>query len=327
MSENTNTKTAEVAVVVGRFQCPYIHEGYKYLFEYVASRHKRVFVFLGQTAPAVRCSFTDPYTFQMRARMIQREYPDFEIYKIDDLGNPPKWSKVLDSQIDLLAGPGQKAVLYGSRDSFLEVYKGRNPTQEVPSFGGDVSATQIRRECGITPLDDEKFRIGVAWATQNQWTTVKTVVDMAAIDVEGRVLIGRRETDPPDQYRFPGGFVSDSDSFEDDAYRELDEETGLQGTQIHYVTSRRIDDARFKNQREKIKSIFYAITQWNGEPKPADDLSGGELKWVYLNKLGVLDMFPQHRWLLSELVCWWDKKQEIDAALKMYRCSKSKKLA
>ena len=308
---------AEVGIIVGRFQSPYIHDGYRYLFEYVASQHKRVLVFLGQTAPAVRCSFTDPYTFQMRARMIQKKYPNFEIYKIDDIGNPLKWSKVLDSQIDILAGPGQKAKLYGSRDSFLTVYMGRYPTGEIKSFH-NISSTQIRRECGITPLYDETFMMGIAWATQNQWPSVKTVVDMAAIDVEGRVLTARRETDPLNQWRFPGGFVSTSHSFEEDAFRELDEETGLKGTQIEYVSS------RFKNQREKVKTIFYAITQGNGEPKPSDDLDGGETKWQYLNKLGMIDMLPQHRGLLCDLVNWWDKKQEIDEALKAYRRSKKK---
>ena len=324
MTKDTNTGTEEIGVVVGRFQSPYIHNGYRYIFERVKKTHDRVFVFIGQTAPAIRGSFTDPLTFQMRARMIQKEYPSFEIYKIDDLGNAAKWSKMLDAQIHLLAGPGQKVKLYGSRDSFLTVYKGHYPTEEMPSFGGGVSATDIRRICGIKPLYTEEFMMGAVWLSQNQWEGPKTVVDMAAIDVEGRVLIARRETDPPDQWRFPGGFASNSDSFEDDAFRELQEETGLQGTRIEYVTSRLIDDTRFKNQREKIKSIFYAITQWNGEPKAADDLDGGEVKWVHLNKLGVLDMFPQHRWFLTELVNWWDKKQEIEAALKFYRNAKKK---
>ena len=50
MSENIRDEEVEVevevGVIVGRFQSPYLHDGYKCLFDYVRSKHSRVFVFI-----------------------------------------------------------------------------------------------------------------------------------------------------------------------------------------------------------------------------------------------------------------------------------------
>jgi ADP-ribose pyrophosphatase YjhB (NUDIX family) len=111
------------------------------------------------------------------------------------------------------------------------------------------------------------------------------------------------------QWRFPGGF-SDivSSSFEDDACRDLLEETQLVGTEIEYIGSTCIDDPRYRPQRDKIKTIFFAITSWEGTPIPSDDLKDGEICLASLNTFNLNHLVPYHVVLWDMLNKWVSKK-------------------
>jgi hypothetical protein len=92
--------------------------------------------------------------------MLETAYPEIEVYKIDDVGNIDKWSKNLDRQIDLLTGPYQRVILYGSRDSFIEHYTGKYPTETLtPVF--QESSRNIRYFAGINSKNSQEFREGV----------------------------------------------------------------------------------------------------------------------------------------------------------------------
>jgi bifunctional NMN adenylyltransferase/nudix hydrolase len=260
----------EIGVIVGRFQLSYLHEGHTYLIEQVRNKHPRVFVFVGQTP--LKCTANDPLNFGLRQDMIKFSYPNVEVFRIDDVFNAKRWSKELDRQIVLLAGPCQKAKLYGSRGSFLSKYTGKHPVEylkEIPN----VSSTALRRVIGIRPkFSEEVFREGAIWATQNQYPKVYATVDIAVVNLKySQVLLGRKPG--ADLWRFPGGFSDITGvSFEEDARRELVEETHLVANDIQYIGSTIIDDPRYASQVDKIKTIFYGVTQYEGELAPGDDL-------------------------------------------------------
>jgi bifunctional NMN adenylyltransferase/nudix hydrolase len=294
-------ETEEVGVVIGRFQCSYVHEGYEDLFNYVLTRHPRVMVFLG--CSPLKGPQHDPLPFWARREMIEEAFPDIEVYKMDDVGDVDRWSKILDRQIDSVIGPMQKVVLYGSRDKFK--YTGKHKLVEVPC-ARQFSSTAIRKELGIKPQNDRKWREGVIYNSQNRFPVVYPTVDIAAIDLKaGKVLLGRKPGEA--LWRFPGGFAEKSTpSYEIDALRELQEETQLQGTALEYIGSQLIDDWRYRNQPDKIKTLFYAVTAWNGMAKADDDLE--EVEWKYIDTFSTPEsMMKNHQILWTMLLNWREK--------------------
>lgn len=291
------TVVSDIGVIVGRFQSPYLHAGYKELIQFAQKRHRRVFVFLGVSP--LKATMHDPFDFKIRFDMISTMYPNLEIFKIDDVGDVERWSKNLDQQIALLSGPRQSVTLYGSRDCFP--YSGRYE-REIITPTNDVSATQIRQETGITSINSEEFRKGVIWATQNRWPICYPTVDVAVVDFKNnRLLFGKKPGET--LWRFPGGFADvNSDSYEEDAIRELREETGLIGKSMEYIGSKKMDDWRYRYQVDKIKTLFYAVTAWEGEPAHDDDLA--EVGWLSLDKTTVDDLVPTHRPLFVMFLNW-----------------------
>jgi bifunctional NMN adenylyltransferase/nudix hydrolase len=303
-----NTDTAEIGVILGRFQTPFLHEGHREVIQHVIDHHPRVFVFLGQSP--LKCTQNDPLDFNTRRAMLEEAFPDIEVHRIDDVGDDTRWSRELDRQIGLLAGPGQKVVLYGSRDSFLKAYKGHYATEELRATH-HVSATEIRRRIGVKSKKSQAFREGAVWAMQNRWPSVLACVDIAVVEFfpdsgSCRVLLGKKPTDT--LWRFPGGF-SDiiSSSFEEDAKRELLEETHLVATDITYIGSHLIDDWRYRSQVDKIKTLFFVVRNWDGVAEAGDDLS--EVKWWHYEEIHPEILVPNHRVLLNFLVNW---KEQIN---------------
>lgn len=294
----------DIGVIVGRFQSPYLHEGYRELLDLAVSRHRRVFVFLGVSP--LKATMHDPFDFKIRFDMISSAYPTVEIHKIDDVGDVERWSKSLDGHIAQLAGPTQSIILYGSRDCFP--YSGRFERDIIlPTH--EVSATIIRRQTGIVSVNSEDFRKGVIWATQNRWPICYPTVDIAVLDFKNnRLLCGKKRGDA--FWRFPGGFADvNSDSYEEDALRELREETTLVGKSLEYVGSKKIDDWRYRSQIDKIKTLFYVVTDWEGEPKGSDDLAVAT--WQSLDDLTADNFLPNHRALFIMLLNWRNRLVRI----------------
>lgn len=301
MAIQNTTDGAEIGIVVGRFQTPFLHEGHMEIIRNVVSEHPRVFIFLGQSP--LKCTQNDPLDFNTRRAMIEETFPDIEVHRIDDVGNDARWSRELDRQIDLLAGPNQKVVLYGSRDSFIKNYKGKHSTKELKATR-HISATEIRKEIGIRSKKSRAFREGAVWAMQNQWPKVYTTVDIAVFNtISGMILLGKKPSDT--HWRFPGGF-SDilCKSFEQDATRELFEETGLIASRIEYIGSTLIDDWRYRNQVDKIKTMFFVVTGWEneGSAEAMDDLS--EVQWFSLKEL-TKDMLVSNHQILYDMFIEW----------------------
>lgn len=80
------------------------------------------------------------------------------------------------------------------------------------------------------------------------------------------VLIKRKN--PPHGWALPGGFVDESESFEDAVKREVKEEVGLDITALAQMYT--YSDPNRDPRGHHVTTVYLAIAP-NQEPKPADD--------------------------------------------------------
>lgn len=299
----------DVGVLVGRFQVHDLHEGHRDLIQFVRSRHEKVIIFLG-TSP-LDASSNNPLDYEARRQMIQTEFPDVNVVYVPDHPSDDAWSKNLDKQIGVLVTPNQSVVLYGGRDSFIEHYSGKFPTEELlqDKF---LSGTEVRRDIARSSTKaSPEFRAGVIWATQARYPTAFQAVDVAVMrpnthgDSGPQVLLGRKSTDK--LFRFPGGFSDPrSPSLEADARREVAEETGVTIEGLQYVGSTVVDDWRYKYEPDCIKTVLFVAAYVHGRPEPSDDLDA-EVRWFAIRDLTDKDIVPVHRPLLDMLTKYLQK--------------------
>lgn len=288
----------DIGVIVGRFQVHELHDAHRDLIQHVADDHEKVIIFLG-VSPLAN-SVTNPLDFESRKQMILAEFPDVTVLYIKDQPSDDIWSRKLDEQVNDMRLPGQTVVLYGGRDSFMDHYRGEFPTQELlqETF---FSGTEVRKQIARSSArNSAEFRAGAIWASQGRFPTAFQAVDIAVFDHSGsKLLLGRKSTDR--LFRFPGGF-SDPASFslEADARREVAEETGVTIGDPKYVGSAVIDDWRYRNEPDAIKTALFTAQYIHGRPTPSDDMDA-EVRWFDLTTLSDQDLVPFHRPLLAML--------------------------
>lgn len=293
----TVEQNSEVGVIVARFQSPDLHEGHQDIINLVRSNHPRVIIFLGLSP--LRCTKNNPFDFAIRKAMIEEKYKDVDVLYIDDVGDNAIWSGNLDRLIAKNVGPGQKATLYGSRDSFINAYSGRYPTVElVPNR--IISASEIRRKIAIKPLTTVDFRKGIVYAVENQYPTIHPTVDCAIVDLnKKRILLGKK----PGQLglRFPGGFLDPlkDKNAEDAAAREAYEETNLKLTVVKYLCSLLVNDWRYRHEQNKIMTFFYLLRydeDTSGRAEAGDDLE--MVIWKNFGEININDIVSTHQPLM-----------------------------
>jgi len=293
-----NKQDGTVGVIIGRFMCERLSPGHDELIEFVLSKgHNANVIVLGKSLLGIPTR-RNPLDIDARIRMINEAYPGkFIITWIEDTPySDAIWSERLDKIVGDIAG-GRNVILYGSRDSFADRYLGHYSveTYEQKQF---ISATELRELCGKTIHGSAEWRAGVIWATQNQFPKVYPTVDIAIFEKPGSIYLGKRKA--CGKYIFVGGFADPSDeSFEAAAIREVKEETGLDVTNLQYICSRKIDDARYRHETDKIITTFFMATACGGTPKAADDL--GELHKVVFHKLKEEDIAELHQPLFRAL--------------------------
>lgn len=126
------------AVIAGRFQSPYIHEGHKHLIDTAIKECDTVIVLIGCT---LIVDERNKYSYEYRSQIIQELYPNIVISRIHDEDTDELWSEQLDHLLKIV--DFDDVVLYGSRDSFIPRYSGIHPTRYVEEIPG-ISATDIR---------------------------------------------------------------------------------------------------------------------------------------------------------------------------------------
>lgn len=290
--------SSDVGIVIGRWQIHELHEAHRDVIDTVRAKHDRVIVFVGLSP--LRNTARNPLDFITRKKMILETYPDVEVYYIDDNPSDTVWSKNLDREIDRWLKPYQTATIYGSRDSFIPYYHGKYPVVELEATK-QISATEIRRRLGNSSGSSLEFRKGVISASLNRYPTCYATVDVAIVDKDrGRILMCRKESE--EHLRFVGGFATpNSNSFEEDARREVMEETGLVVDTLEYIGSAKIEDWRYRGETDKIKTLFFIGYYMSGRPEANDDIVAVE--WVPLRDLitGIAQIMPEHDVLVTRL--------------------------
>jgi bifunctional NMN adenylyltransferase/nudix hydrolase len=276
----------EIGVIIGRFETPYLHEGHTGLLNHVTDIHSDVIVFLGIST--IQNSKRNPLDFQTRKKMIQNQYPDVTILPLRDNRCDVKWSNQIDNAIETCF-IDKNAILYGSRDSFIPHYHGKNKIEEFEPVDSH-NATEIREFVAKTVEDSEDFRAGVIYGIYKQRPVTYPTVDVVVIDGDN-ILLARKPNET--LFRFVGGFVDRSDvNWESAARRELYEETKLSALDMTYICSQAVEDWRYAKEESGIMTTLFATFLWDqmGRPEASDDVA--EVKWFNLKDLYTLTVEP-----------------------------------
>jgi bifunctional NMN adenylyltransferase/nudix hydrolase len=287
----------DVGIIIGRFQVPELHEGHQELIEHVCSLHDKVVILLGLSP--IKATQRNPLDYEARRQMIQEAYPQINVLYVKDMSNDEAWSKQVDERIEDVVTPHQTVVLYGGRDSFIEHYHGRYATQELEAER-ITSGETIRKEVSAKSVrQSPDFRAGAVWSVFNRFPTVYTCVDVAIFNEdETKILLGRKEHEKA--WRLIGGFSDPtSPSFEADARREVQEEVGIAITDPQYIGSFAVDDWRYRNEVDGIRTLLFKAKKFSGAVKADDDIA--EAKWFDIDTLGLNDVVKNH-WPLIEAV-------------------------
>jgi bifunctional NMN adenylyltransferase/nudix hydrolase len=197
--------------------------------------------------------------------MLAEKYPNIEIHYIEDTKLDEDWSHKLDAQIRRVLKPQQSALLYGSRDSFIAHYKGRYPTETLES---DIiaSGTEVRRRISNQLKASEDFRRGVIYAATGRYINPFPTIDVFVFNPEKtKILLLRKAGNK--KLNVIGGFSSTTTtSFEEDALKKVEEETGCKCSAPTYLGSTLVDDWRYRGEDEKIKTIVFLATHTAGSP-------------------------------------------------------------
>lgn len=268
--------------IVGRFQVPFLHESHKALIDYVLSQHKDVVIILG-TNNSVNLSTRNPLDFVSRLKMIRESYPNILVLGIEDCYSNDDWSKNLDLIIKTYHNPQWTRVLYGGRDSFIKHYTGIFPTIEL-DYHKYISGTQLRQQASLLRESSQDWRSGVIHGVTNRFDISYQVVDMVVTRGDEVLCIDKGRG-----WQFPGGFVDVSDqSLESAARRELKEECGSFEVSLPtYIGSFRVDDYRYRGERDKIMSSVYLFDYLWGNVKLGDDAKDCKYDWIHIKDIKV----------------------------------------
>lgn len=295
------TKKYKVGVTVGRFQVSDLHYAHIKIIYDMMVAHEKVCIFLGVSS--AMGTDKDPLDFESRKIMIEEQFPNVIVEPITDQRSDEEWSKNLDIRIKQLF-PKQSVLICGGRDSFLDHYCGKYPTQEFPKIN-HFPGSEVRKKIGEKTLASSEFRKGQIYLTQKQYPRTFFTVDIACISPNGKtdmVLLGKKAKN--DKLRFPGGFIDPTDeSLFHAAKRELFEETNLDIDlkEFNFLTSVRINDWRYRGSKDGIMTNFLVC---NDDPKQKtqakDDLVAVE--WCDINDKKLEEKItPSHLILLKTL--------------------------
>jgi bifunctional NMN adenylyltransferase/nudix hydrolase len=289
-----------VGVIIGRFQVPDLTKSHQALIEHVGQECNRTIILLGISP--LKSTVNNPLDYEQRVQMIKKEFGDSRpvtISHIADCYSDTEWSSRIDLVIrDLVGCDFHEVALYGGRDSFIKHYTGQFKTIEMRSDDQGDSGTDIREEARKESIDNEFFRRGVIWGVNNQYKRVNPTVDVAIIK-DNKILLGRKSGE--DKWRFIGGFASGKTSYELDAKREVQEETGMEVADLTYVGSYPVDDWRVRSEKKvSIMTVLFKAIYVFGMVEPADDIE--EAEWFLFEGCTLPSIIPAHREMFLDLL-------------------------
>ena len=295
-------------VIVGRFQVHELTDGHMELLRQVRVRHPRVIVLVG-CAPAGPTK-RNPLDFAVRRRMIEARFPEFIVVPVMDKKTDELWSKEVDARIaDVIGAVPAEVVLYGGRDSFIPFYSGVHKPREL-ELGTPitVSGTDVRDKLTNTVMESADFRAGVIYAMQQLYPRTIPTVDVAVLHFDGAkidVLLGRKRNEKG--FRFIGGYAEPGSAhYELDGKREVMEEANRDIGDLEYIGSQEIDDWRYANETDKIKTLFFMATAGALDIKAGDDIE--QVQWIDLRSLKHAHIEREHQVLVEKLLAHLQKK-------------------
>ena len=269
-----------VGVIVARFQVDKLHDGHKYLIDHVRARHKDVLIVLGVHG-GVRTK-KDPLTFAEREIMVRQSMQrKLRIKPLND--NPIShvfWARNLDALIQR-EFPGRRAVLYGSRNSFIEQYL---------EFEGHAFRTRYVKphymhsgsfiRANIQPVRTKAGRAAVIYAEEHRPDFIYSASDLVIEDpITGNVLvIGKRIHEG--LFSFMGGHAMKTDrNGAETVVRERTEEIrGIEIGEARYIGNATIHDPRYRGTDDDVMSTLYHANYLGGTPEPDDDADS--VHWI-----------------------------------------------
>lgn len=271
-----------VGCIVGRFQFPELTDSHKDLYQKVFDNHHQV-VFMVCSQGRKNPDSGNPLDFPMREQMLREAYPSDQfpnvtIMSFKDKRYNEEWSEELDSVL-MNAYPIDNFVLYGRKDSFVNLYTGRWLPQVLEPDNAELNGQSQRDEASANYVSSADFRRGVIWANTNRMPIVYPTVDIAVVQqlTNGyyNILLGKKKHEP--KWRLIGGFAERKEPYEHSSYRELLEEAGLQLNPgqypLHYIGSVPIDDYRYQDKDSITTTLFGVMLGLEAPPiKAGDDI-------------------------------------------------------
>lgn len=298
------TATAQgngAAVVIGSFA----HGGFSpYEKDFISWINSQGFdkVHVLITAGAVQCTIEHPLTPAVVAASL-RGAGISNLGSIDVVGSQATdedWVIGVRTAVSGIGSESSKTVLIGNRLEGLLTEKALYPcTVNVfqPTRFYKAAEPQASQLMAGTLAD--AVRYGMETAAARHYPTSYQTVDVAIINPEKQVVYMCHKK-PGDLPRFVGGFVDPSDkSLDHAAMRECLEETGCDVIHLEMIGTYRIDDTRYRFEKDKILTALFVGTT-RDTPVPADDIC--EIEAVPLDRFDDIDVVPQHEKLRSAVV-------------------------
>jgi bifunctional NMN adenylyltransferase/nudix hydrolase len=328
-----------VAVLYTPFQTPVIPGPHKNVLDLLFEKYGTVVVALHQKR--VTPTKNNPLGFAAREAMV-REYVQSlgryaYIVPVVDKKYPKDQVAALEACITPLFTEPIKVWLF-TNEEFLSLYVENGGTWQYSTHRHGLLSAEMdaRKSAMVLNCTSEDFRRGVIYAMNSQFPISWGTVDMAI----RRVVIIDREAPPHEKvlylfgkkpgevgWRFPGGFkdVGDID-YETAVWREGGEEVLKSGidpksvlTKPVYISSRKVNDWRYRQEKDAITTLFYQMEFIGTEDQIAanDDLA--DAKWFDLSELKREDIEGEHKYLYDELVAF-ENRQSNDRKMYCQNC-------
>lgn len=327
--------THDTAILIGRFQ-PY-HLGHAALLAKAFETASRVIVVLGSAfaAPSPR----NPFSAAEREAMIRATLTDGENARLAfhpqrDVWDGVRWAREVQAAVDATA-PGRVALVGYHKDassSYLDTF----PTWDLVDTGrlGPLDATPLRERIlsnAAWPEVSDSLHDSIPPATlawlgtwahaqtrqilsedrraildyQEAWGKGPFLTVDAVVAALGHVLLIRRGKKPGlGLLALPGGFLDASESLEDGARRELEEETGLRLSGLRAARSQLFAHPGRSQRARIVTHAFLFQPDWNELPEVcgADDATNAH--WMPIAELPSheAEFFGDHWHILRELL-------------------------